>query len=204
MIGSSEVAFLIGSGATRKLAIASLADGRIVRRLEKADGPSIQSLAASPDGQMLYYAASGKIWRIPSSDGPPEFIRDGDSVAADPNGQYLVIQLNEKDNVRLVRVPIAGGPDQPLAFPGIRLATTPIPSNAIRGDGAIIKNFNSSDYYPWSPVVLIPETGKVQRIPMPSFLDIHYAGWTANGKIVVFGQETNSSIWRLHPSFTRK
>src|SRR5262249_26165651 len=37
MIGPSQVGFLIGSGKRRQVAVASAADGRILRRLEKVD-----------------------------------------------------------------------------------------------------------------------------------------------------------------------
>jgi hypothetical protein len=198
MVGSSEVAFLIGSAATRKLAIASIADGRIVRRLEKADAASILALAGSADGRTLYYAAAGKIWAIPANDGQPSLIREGDSVAVHPRGQYLIVQLNERENVRLVRVPLKGGAEQPLSFPDMRLVGT-LPFNAVREDGAIIKTVAFSDSYPDQPAVLIPGTGKARRIPLPSFLDIFSAGWTVDGQIVVFGQQLNDTIWRLRP-----
>jgi len=70
MVGTSEVGFILGSGSTSKLAIASVADGRILRRLERAHASGIQSLAATPDGQTLYCAAAGKIWSIPSHGTP--------------------------------------------------------------------------------------------------------------------------------------
>ena len=196
MAGSSEVAFLAGSGGARRLAIASLVDGRIVRRLERADGPSIQALASSPDGQTLYYAAAGKIWAIPSHDGPPKLICEGDSVAADPRGQHLIVQLNEKGTVRLIRVPRAGGPEHPLSFPGVRLAAILMPSNAVRADGAILKTASASDKWNWYVAVLNPDTGTAKRITLPS-LDAQFPGWTADGKILTFNAQTHSAIWRL-------
>lgn len=200
MVGSSEVGFLIGSGESRKVAIASAADGRVARRLEKADGPSIRALAASPDGKTLYYAAAGKIWSMPSNDGQPQMIREGDSVAVDPNGQYLIIQLNEKDNVRLVRMPISGGAEQSLSFPGVRLANGLMPANAIRSDGTILKTASYSDSWAFSAALLRPNTGKAQRVIWPFFLDTQYSGWTASGEIVAFGARTDATLWRLRPA----
>ena len=197
MVGSSEVAFLAGPAATRRLAIASVADGRIVRRLEKADGPRIEALASSPDGQTLYYAAGGKIWAIPAADGAPKPVCEGDSVAADPRGKHLVVQLNEKGTVRLMRVPVGGGPGQPLSFPGVRPAAALMPSNAVRADGVILKTSNASDAWPWYVAVLNPESGAAQRITLPSFLDSQFPGWTADGKILAFAARTHATIWRL-------
>ena len=203
MVGSSEVAFLLGSPATRKVGIASAADGRILRRLDKADGSRIQALTASPDGRMLYYATAGKIWALPANDGEPQLIREGDGVAIDPGGQYLIVQLAEKDSLRLVRVPLQGGAQQPLSFPSVRIVGF-INSNAVRADGAIIKPGASTDSYPWHPTVLFPGTGKAQRIPLPSFLDIFSTGWTAEGQIVAFGQQLNATIWHLRPNSVQK
>jgi len=199
MVGTTDVAFLIGSPA--QLALASQ-DGRNLRRLEQAPGNSITSLAASPDGQTLYYAASGTIWAIGAGGSESRRIRAGDSVAVDPRGS-LIVQFTERDNVLLERLPFSGGEGQRLSFPDIRLAPTPFTSNAVRADGAVIKNISTSDAWPWSPVILFPDTGNVQRIPLSSFLDVHYVSWTPDGKVLVFGLQTHGSIWRLRPASGR-
>jgi hypothetical protein len=202
MVGLTDVGFLLGSGSARRVAIASAADGRIVRRLEKADGPGIQALAAAPDGRTLYYAAAGKIWSIPATDGSPTPIRDGDSVAVDPQGQYLIVQLNENDDTRLVQFPLNGAPEHLLSFEGVRFSPSLMPANAIRRDGAIVKNAAYSDSWMWATALLVPGTGKAQRITLPA-LDAQYVGWTGAGQIVAFAQRTNSTIWRLRPVLTR-
>jgi WD40 repeat protein len=201
LVGKSEVAFLIGSEATRQLAIAST-DGRSVRRLEKADGRTISSIAATPDGKTLYYAAGGtstSVWAIDSGSGETRRIQAGSSVALDPQGN-LIVQIVEKDSVRLERVPSSGGQAQPLSFSSFRLAPMPLTSNAVRGDGAIIKNISTPDSWLWSPVILFPDTGKVQRIPLSSFLDVHYAGWAPGGRVALFTLQTQASLWGLRPA----
>jgi hypothetical protein len=203
MVGDSRVAFLIGSGKGRRVAIASAADGWILRRLEKADGPSLLALAASPDGQMLYYAAGGKIWAISSSDDPPQMTRQGDAVAVDPQGRYLIVQLNEKQSVRLVRVPLDGGPKQALSFPDLSLSALLLAPNAIGPDGRIIKTASYSDSWTYTLAVLNANTHKIQRIMWPSFLDVMYGGWTPSGRIVTFGAKMSGSIWRLRPTVAR-
>jgi eukaryotic-like serine/threonine-protein kinase len=202
MVGPADIAFVLGSGPARRVAIASAADGRIVRRLERLEGAAIQALAASPDGKTLYYAAGGKIWSIPSVDGSPTIVRDGDSVAVDPRGQYLIVQLNQNDDVRLVRVPLNGGQEHVLSFEGVRFSASLMPSNAIRADGAIVKSAAYSDSWAWATALLNPDTGKAQRIILPSLdtLDTQYVGWTTAGQIVAFTQRTNSTIWRLRPA----
>jgi hypothetical protein len=174
-----------------------------LRRLEKADASRIQALTASPDGQMLYFATAGKIWGLPTNDGEPQLIREGYGVAMDPRGQYLIVQPGERDNLRLVRVPLQAGAQQPLSFPSVHLVGA-INSNAVRADGTIIKPGASADSYPWHPTVLFPGTGKAQRIPLPSFLDIFSTGWTAEGQIVAFGQQLNATIWHLRPTAAQR
>lgn len=70
ILSDQEIAFLIGSGAEREVAVASIRDGRIVRRL-KGSRSAIQSLVASKDGETLFYVASGVVWALPAADGEP-------------------------------------------------------------------------------------------------------------------------------------
>lgn len=199
MIGKDEVAFVIGSGPSRKVAIASAADGRLIRRLAQIDGAIIQELASSPDSKTLYYAATGKIWATPSNgEGEPRLIRDGDSFAVDPAGKYVVVQLNEKDSVRLVRVFLDGTPEQPLIFPGVRLASIPIAANAVRADGVILKSLAVSSW-DWAAGLLHPGTGKVERISLRSSLDVHYPTWSSDGRILLFGYLSEGTLWRFKP-----
>ena len=119
-----------------------------------------------------------------------------DSFALDPTGQYMVIQLNESDSVRLVRVPLNGGPEQMLNFPGVRLAEAPIAANAIRSDGVILKSLAVSSWY-WAAGLLHPDTGKVDRITLPSPLDVHYPIWGPDGRILLFGFLDEGTLWRF-------
>src|SRR5262249_7141380 len=112
LLKNGEFAFVIGSGIGRKIAVGSLQDGRIIRRLTKVDAGSLQTLAASPDGQTLYYVTDNKVWSVPAVDGEPRMVHDGDAVAVDPNGKYLLVELTERGGVRLIRVPLDGSPEQ--------------------------------------------------------------------------------------------
>src|SRR5262249_20640339 len=198
LLKNGEFAFVIGSGAARKLAVGSLQDGRIVRRLTKVDATSLRTLAASPDGQTLYYVSDHKVWSVPAVDGEPRIVHDGDAVAVDPNGKYLVIQLAERGGLHLIRVPLNGSPEQPLSFPDARLAfiTTP---NAIRNDGVIVHTLAFGEFN-WGLGLLHPDSGKVERIPIDSSFDVHFPGFLPDGRIVVSGFLFNSSIWRFKPT----
>src|SRR4029453_233248 len=54
IVGQTQVAFIIGSKSARTIALASLSDRRITRRLEGSRGAAIDSMVASPDGRTIY------------------------------------------------------------------------------------------------------------------------------------------------------
>src|SRR5207244_7611357 len=112
LLPDNQAALIAGTGSDQSVVIASAGEGRIIRRLSGSQGASVTSLPASPDGRTLYYTAEGILWVIPADDGTPRKISAGDSVAVDPNGKGLIVNLVEKTGVRLVRVPLAGGPEQ--------------------------------------------------------------------------------------------
>ena len=58
-IGADSVAFLLGPDEAPRVAIATLRDGRIVKRFP-FDASSVKSIAATPDGKKLYYCRIGK------------------------------------------------------------------------------------------------------------------------------------------------
>jgi hypothetical protein len=200
MVGKDELAFVIGKRAQRKVAlgIASISDGRIQRRLSKVDAVDIGALAASPDGQTLYYTLNGRLWSVPASDGEPRMIRQGvGSFAVDPQGKYLVVEVYEKDGNRLVRVPLDGRTETPLSFPGVRLAYQ-LTTNAIRSDGAIVSPLAVSSFN-WALGLLHPDTGKVERLAIDPSFDVHQPGFLPDGRILVAGYGFKSTLWRFTP-----
>jgi serine/threonine protein kinase len=197
LIGTDELAFVVGSGASRKLAIASITDGRIIRRLEKVDGSRIGSLAASPDEQTLYYVADRRAWSVPAADGEPRMLRQADAIAIDPQGKYLIVELNEKNGLRLIRFPLGGEAETPLSFPGARLVFRITP-NAVRSDGAILTPLAVGGFN-WALGLLHPDTGKFERIAIDPSFDVHHPGFLPDGRILVAGYGLRSSLWRFTP-----
>ncbi len=199
LAGPGQVAFVIGSAPQRTIALASIADGRIVRRLQGAKAPTIDSLAASVDGKTLYYTAAGFVWAIPASDGEPRRLRPGDSVTADPSKQDLIVQLSEKGGVRLVRLPLGGGAERPIPLQGdLRLTPLPLSANAVHKDGRIAVQVIVRDNWFWPAGVLDPVSGRLERIPMAYDADMQSPAWTPDGKLlVVVAQPLRSSLWRF-------
>jgi hypothetical protein len=209
------LAFVLGSGAQQAIAIASLADGRIVRRLPETAGSGadlvhagVVSLAASPDGRTLYYTASRTVWAVPATGGKPVRLASGDSVTVHPNGKKLLIKLNEAEP-RLVWMDVAGGEPQPVALHfshGGQLSTHPLtpgtifPANAMSKDGRIVVEMVTPDFFFLQAAGIDPATGSVEKVPIPFDGDVDYPAWTGDGKIVFLGRSVGGAIWRFRPA----
>jgi hypothetical protein len=201
-LGEAELAFLLGRPDHSVVAVASLADGRIVRRIENIPGDQVTDLAASPDGKTLYYAASQTIWAISASGGTPHRIAPGDAVAADPNGKDLIVQLNEKEGVRLTRVAVSGGEEeQPIPFQSaLKLTTVTISPRAVGKDGRMLLSISTPDSWFYGMGILDPRSGKLDRIPMNFAGDLLAPGWLDDGRVLTSGWPNKSGIWRFTPS----
>src|SRR6185369_8226441 len=92
-IFGGNVAFVIGSGDRRRIAIAAVRDGRVLRRFSTR---SDNGMAASPDGKTLYYAFSGGIWAQPISGGEAKLVKEGIDVTLDPRGEHLYVKRASK------------------------------------------------------------------------------------------------------------
>jgi eukaryotic-like serine/threonine-protein kinase len=198
IVGQTHVAFMIGPKNGQTIAIASLADRRITKRLEGSRGSAIDSLVASPDGKTIYYTASGSVWSIPASDAKPQQIRKGDSVTLDPYRQELIVKLTEREGVRLVRQPLAGGAESEIPVQGdMRVASGFLYSNAVGKDGRILASMASPASW-FSPVGMVdPKTGRVQIIQL-GHADMS-GGWSSDGKLVVVAKTLRVNLWRFRP-----
>ncbi len=207
LLPGGQLAFVLGSGAQRTIAIASMADGRIVRRLTSTQGNGLSyygnSLAASPDGRTLYYSSANTIWSVPSTGGQPSKILSGDSVTGHPNGRELFIQINEAEGARIVRLPVSGGEAKPIPLQlpsGMRIVTVPLTANAVSPNGQLVVGVATPDIWFYQAAIVDVETGKVQKIPLRLDGDVLSPGWTADGRVASLGKPINSSIWRYRPA----
>ena len=201
LVGKDRVALMIGRGEDRRIAIASVGDGRILRQLKGVRAATITNMAASPDGNTLYFRDAGTVWSIPVVDGQPVKIHIGDGFAVSPDGKSLIVQLWDSENVRFVRVSLEGGPDEPiLAQPGTRFVQLPLGPSSVAPDGRILLPISVNDSWFWPPAIFNPATGTVQRIPVTYTGDLFFPSWTSDGKIIAAGYPYMSSIWRFRPS----
>ena len=199
LAGKREIAFLIGPESKRMIALAMIANGRITRRIPFDKG-RITSLASTPDGSVLYAVADGTIWSIPASGGEIKKFRAGDAIAVDPDGKYMMVEVSESPQTRLLRIPVSGGPEQEIPLSGpLHLAAPPVSSNAINKDGLLLAPLASTDSFFFLPGVVNLATGSMKRIPLDQFGDYQYIGWGPDGKVVALAAGFRATIWRFQP-----
>jgi serine/threonine protein kinase len=200
MVGEDTFVFVAGTVPTRTLALASVADGRITRRLTRVDAGAILGIAGSPDGTTIFYVDSGTVWAVPAGDGEPRKIRGGNGVAVDPRGRDLLVSLNEPAGVRLIRMPISGGSEQLVPLPSdLRLSPTPLGGNAIGRDGRITVRVTPIDTWFWPAAIFDPATGRVVRVPGGDQADMAAPGWANDGRLVTVAARVQGSLWRFRP-----
>jgi serine/threonine protein kinase len=199
-VGNEEVAFTVGSSPAKSLAIASVKNGRILHRFKPTQGKDIGTVAASPDGKVLYYASSGKIWSVPSQGGNPHEICSGDGVAAEPNGGDLIVNLVGEGLVQLERVPLAGGPAQPIQLKSdLPLSPTSLGSHAINRRQELLVSVAPRDSWFFGLAIVDLSTGRMARIPLDYAGDTFYPAWASDGSILVTSELMNAHIWRFRP-----
>ncbi len=198
-LGAREVALMEGNRTKRRIAIASIPDDRIVRRLDVPPG-DITGMAASPDGRTIYYVASGVVWAVPSNEGrgTRRKIRDGDGVAVDPRNGDLIIQIFAADGVRLVRMP-PSGTEQEISFSTGLFVMYPIPlsANAVGPDGRILVHGGQTDTWQYYVGVIDPSQKSVKVVRLAYDGDTAVPGWTKDGKIVSIGYRYRQNLWRF-------
>ncbi len=158
------------------------------------------SLAASRDGQTLYYSAEGSIWAIPLTDGTPRKIVQGDGVVVDPNNGDLIVNSLGKSGERLYRVPAAGGPAQPIAVrDGITIVPLSLAANSLDRRRRLLTGVTSPDSWFFDTAVLDLETGRVERIPLTFTGDILDSSWAADGRVLALAEPMPAHDLALSP-----
>jgi DNA-binding beta-propeller fold protein YncE len=197
MAGGRSVAVLTGR-APLEVVTVSIADGRIARRVP-LPAKSTSSLAASPDGSTFYYSSGGFIWSMPATGGAPHKLAAGDGVSVDPNGRDLLVSRQESDSVRLLRVRVTDGEEQPLIFRGgMRLAGTDLGAASIGPDGMVTVKAISTDRWMYQVGLIDPRAGTIAPIPIGPDVEAGVPTWTGDGRIVASGTTYDMSIWRFH------
>jgi eukaryotic-like serine/threonine-protein kinase len=191
-----KIAFLIGSGDGRRIAVASLRDGRVQQRFS-ANASGVSSLSASPDGKSLYYASGGYVWEQSVAGGEPRRLIEGTSVALDPAGRYLYVRRSRNNTDEVFRAPIAGGPEELLpAHPEeLRFAINGLSSGAVDAAGRVLVTVLRPDSFYYSVAVIDPAHRTFTRVPIEFDGDVYQPARLANGDIAALTATYRHSIW---------
>jgi hypothetical protein len=198
MIFGDNVAFVIGTGGQRRIALASLREGRVLRRYATR---SDNGMSASPDGRTLYYSFDGGIWAQPVAGGEPRRVTDGTDVTLDSKGEYLYVKRAAKGLVGISRVPVAGGdaeelplpPDYHVAYPGFSPA-------AVDPRGRILVSVASKRGFYYETAILDPGSKSFTIVPIAIDGDAAPAGWAPDGRILARGHRYSLTLWRYQRS----
>jgi hypothetical protein len=199
-LGGSRAVFLAGPpGAPPSLVLASIEEGRILRRLPGTEGAAPQDLAASFDGRTVYYPDRGTLWAIDvDGDAPPRKFVPGHGVAAFPDGIELLVQRNGMNGVSLYRVPVTGGNELRIPLHGdLRLAPVPLSGRAVGTDGRVVVTVAARNSWRWGPAFLDPVTGVVEAIPVVFAGDVQSTGWSGGESLVGLGVSLRTELWRF-------
>ena len=197
--GPREVAFLIGPAPRRTIALASISNGRITRRIPFDKGV-IYGLAGTPDGKTLFCSADGAVWSVPLAGGDPKKIRAGDGIAVDPSGENLFVELIEPPKTRLVRVPLHGGAEQEIPLNGpLHLGNASLGSSAVSKDGRLLMPLVSPDAWSSPPGVVELATGRIARIPVDYAGDFIHMSWSPDGQVIARAFPLRSTMWKFLP-----
>jgi len=200
--GPREIAFLIGSVPRATIAFADTETGRITRRIAPGKG-EIVSLAASPDGDTLYFASAGMIWSLPSAGGEARKIRSGNRVVADRSGRALLVSLLESPNTRLFYVPLDGTPETEVSVDGTHaLRYSHISAGSWNADSRLLTSLHESWFA--APAVLDTRNGRVQPLPTDNTSDYASMVWQPDGRMIALRIGERSALWRFGPERERK
>jgi hypothetical protein len=169
--------------------------GRILKRL--AAPTNVTSLAASPDGRMLYASADGSVVALPVDGGTPRTLGPGDSLTVDPATGDLIVKLDEAERYRLVRMSPDGGTPVTITISGdLRLVTRPLLPGAVR-NGRLVLPVATVDSWYWSAGVLDLRSGRLSKLEVVNPTDFHWITWAADGSILGSGMSIQSSLWKF-------
>ena len=202
-VGADSVAFLSASANAWHIGIATLREGRIVKRFA-FDASSVDSIAATPDGNRLYFCDHGQVWWIATNGdegAKPVALTGGDSIAIDPAGKYLYIKRTVSGHRELARMSLDGGNPEVLAIPPeYVISDDELSPAAVDAEGRILFEVDLADSWYEHVAMLDPARKTFAVIPSGFDGDVWTPGWESDGRIAAIGARIDSTLWRYRPS----
>jgi serine/threonine protein kinase len=193
--GTDAVAMIVGANASRRIAIASVANGRILREFLVTAG-EIKGLAVAPDRSTVYYGTDGTVDAL-SGSGPAKPIGEGDTIALDPSGRYLYVKQFAREPIGLVRIDLRSGRTEEVVHPSNpRLTTIALSPASVDAKQRVLLDTTSPRTWFYSAAVLDTTTGAMTSLHLPGFFDCMAPGWTADGRVMCVGAALTGSLWQ--------
>jgi Tol biopolymer transport system component len=189
-VAGNRIAFAVGPEPRETIAVADTATGRVSGRTSPGKGV-IQTLAASADGETLYFTASGSVWSVATAGGEPRRICPGQWVLVHPFGS-LIVARNDGTQVRLFEVSAENATERAIALdPGARFFSM----GGVRADGLVTASLNQVDSW-WLQLGLVDLTsGRTTQLPGDGVSEVVWATWTRDRQILALKQGMNATIW---------
>jgi serine/threonine protein kinase len=193
---SGQLAFVIGEEDKTRLAIGKSEGGQVLRRFQ-FDAQRVTAVAASPDGDTVYYASEGALWAQHASGGDPSKIGEGFDLTADPSGKTLYAMRAGATGYDLFRMPAGGGEMEKIDLPaGYVLAGLPLSPAAVNRDGRVLLPVLTPNEFFYRTAILDPARHSMALVPPPAQTVVSSAGWAADGSIVAQVIRWSSTLWR--------
>jgi Tol biopolymer transport system component len=194
-VAGNRIAFAVGPEPRETIAVADTGSGRILSRITPQQGV-IQTMAASADGERLYFTASGSVWSVATAGGEPRRICPGLWVLVHPSGT-LIVARNDGTQVRLIQVSAGNGTERAIAVdPGTRFQSM----GGVRADGLLAATVIAPDSWFIQLALVDLKSGRTTRLPGDGTSEVVSATWTRDGQILALKQGMDATIW----TFTRK
>jgi hypothetical protein len=193
--GRDAIALVIGANEHRRIAIASIADGHVLREVPLPAG-ELTGLAVSSDRSTIYYAQNGSVYAL-SGSGPARRLAQGDSIAMEPQEHNLYVKQRAYEPIRLVRLDLSSGQETPIALPAeLRMTDLSLAPTAVNSNQRMLVDASSPLVWFYRPAVLDLRTGSLKTVPMSTGGDCVSPGWAADGSIVCQAVGLTGSLWR--------
>ena len=193
-VAGNRIAFAVGPEPRETIAVADTATGRVSGRISPGKGV-IQTLAASADGETLFFTASGSVWSVASAGGESRRICPGIWVLVHPAGS-LVVSRNDGTQVRLFEHFMENGTERAIAVdPGTRFQSM----GGVRADGLLAASLLPIDSWFLQLGLVDLTSGRTTQLPSDGVSEVVSAAWTRDGQIVALRVGINATIW----TFTR-
>jgi hypothetical protein len=193
-VAGNRIAFTVGPEPRETIGVADTATGRLSGRISPGKGV-IQTVAASADGETLFFTAGASVWSVATAGGEPRLICPGLWVLVHPSGT-LVVARNDGTQVRLFEVSAEKGTERAIAVnSGTRFQSI----GGVNADGLLATTVVTADSWFIQLALVDLNSGRTTLLADDGISEVVSAAWTRDGQILALKQGMDATIW----TFTR-